>query len=242
MGVLSLYPLLLAALGTVAVLLVLQTLVYRIKRYSALSHIPGPPTTGWSRLWLVRGNLAGNLHKVFLQANLKYGLLARVGPYLVISSDPDLIRRMNAARTLYVRGEFYEPMRFYPNRDNLVTCPPAKHVELRAKMAAGYSGKEVESLEPRVDANVLALIDLLEKYVAQNKPFDFGRKAQYFTLDVISDVAHSEPFGFPENDRDQYDYLAISEKQLGFLLNLTVYTRIFKLLSSPLLVSPPSHT
>jgi hypothetical protein len=84
----------------------------------------------------------------------------------------------------------------------------------------------------------MGLVNLIDKtYVANNKPFDFGRKAQYFTLDVISDVSYSEPFGFLDKDRDQYDYLAITERQLGALLTLSVYTWIFKLLSSPLLRS-----
>jgi hypothetical protein len=39
--------------------------------------------------------------------------------------------------------------------------------ELRAKMAAGYSGKEVEGAEARIDKRVLALISLIEtQYLA----------------------------------------------------------------------------
>ncbi|KAK0644133.1 cytochrome P450 [Cercophora newfieldiana] len=232
----ELYPLWPVALGAVVALFAVQSIIFRVQRYLRLRHIPGPATTGWSKLWLLRTSVGGNSHKVFFDVNEKYGPLARIGPNNILTNDAKLIQRINGVRTTYTRGEYYEPMTFYPDRDNIVTCPPAKHQELRNKMAAGYSGKEVESLEPRIDKNVWALINLIDKtYVAQNKPFDFGRKAQYFTLDVISDVSYSEPFGFLEKDRDQFDYLKVTEEQLSALLTLSVYTKLFKFLSSPLL-------
>ncbi|KAM0321505.1 hypothetical protein ACHAQA_010073 [Verticillium albo-atrum] len=144
--------------------------------------------------------------------------IAKVGPYHVLTSDPDLIRRINAARTPYRRSEWYKAVRFDPDKDNLATCPPEKHLELRAKMAAGYSGKEVEGVESKIDKNILALVRLLEmRYVATNRPFDFGRKAQYFTLDVISDLAYGDPFGFLDKDADQYSYIRIAEGQFGIV-------------------------
>jgi len=166
------------------------------------------------------------------------GPVAKVAPYHVLTSDPDLIRRINAARTPYQRGEWYKPLRFDPGKDNIATCPPEKHFELRAKMAAGYSGKEVEGVEAKVDKNILALVRLIEtRYIAKNQPFDFGRKAQYFTLDTISDLAYGESFGFLEKDADQYSYIKITEEQFGMLLMLTIYPWIISLLASPLLKS-----
>jgi len=190
---------------------------------------------------------------VFYETNKKYGIpghlphdanspltypgpIAKVGPYHLITSDADLIRKINSARTNYIRGEWYNALRFDPSKDNLATCPPEKHFELRAKLAAGYSGKETVDLEARVDGNVLALVNLIEtRYIAENRLFDFGRKAQYFTLDVISDLAYGDPFGFLEKDADQHDYIKITEEQFSMLLTLTVYPWIISALSSPLL-------
>lgn len=166
------------------------------------------------------------------------GPIAKIGPYHILTNDPDLIRKMNAARTTYVRGEFYSALRFDPDKDNMTTVSPAKHLELRAKMAAGYSGKEVENVESKIDKNVLGLVNLIEtRYVATNRPLDFGRKAQYFTLDTIADLAYGDPFGFLEKDSDQHSYIKITEEQFSMLLTLAIYPWIMSFLSSPLLKS-----
>jgi hypothetical protein len=57
----------------------------------------------------------------------------------------------------------------------------------------------------------------------ENKPFDFGRKAQYFTLDIISDVAYREPFGFMETDSDLYDYTKIVESVFVAAAMVTIF-------------------
>lgn len=168
------------------------------------------------------------MHTVFYDVNQKYGSIARIGPNDLLTSDPALIKRMSAARSPYRRSEYYIGLRFDPARDNIVsTRDENKHNELRSKMAAGYSGKENEKLEETIDRNIQALIDLIRrKYLStdkENKPFDFGRKAQYFTLDIISDVAYREPFGFMETDSDLYDYTKIVESVFVAAAMVTIF-------------------
>ena len=96
-----------------------------------------------------------------------------------------------------------------------------------------YSGKEVEGVEEKVDSDVLSLINLLEsRYISKNKVFDFGRKAQYFTTDVVARLTFGKPFGFLANDSDMFSYIDIIEKQLpimGLLLNFPEFTEIVNL-------------
>lgn len=40
---------------------------------------------------------------------------------------------------------------------------------------------------------------------------DFGQKGQFFTLDVISDLAFGRPFGYLNADDDVYDYIKITD-------------------------------
>jgi hypothetical protein len=47
--------------------------------------------------------------------------------------------------------------------------------------------------------------------------------AQYFTLDVISDVAYREPFGFLATDSDLYDYLKIVESVFVAASMVTIF-------------------
>lgn len=89
-----------------------------------------------------------------------------------------------------------------------------------------YSGKGVENLEKTIDRNVANLIQLIEtKYLStqsQIKPFDFGRKAQCFTLDVISDVAFGEAFGDIATDSDVHKYIKTTEETLPAIIMTTV--------------------
>jgi hypothetical protein len=108
------------------------------------------------------------------------------------------------------------------------------HVVSLLTVHTQYSGKEVENLEATIDQNVLRLIDLLDtKYISANKPFDFGRKAQFLTLDVISDLAFGRPFGDVASDSDVYEYIRTIEDNLPTIIISAVLPWLLAVLSSP---------
>jgi hypothetical protein len=102
-----------------------------------------------------------------------------------------------------------------------------------------YSGKENKGVEGTVDRNITALINLIRsKYLStdsENKPMDFGRKAQYFTLDIISDLSYREPFGYLATDSDLYDYIDTTEKVFTAALMVTIFPWLNWILRSPFL-------
>ena len=100
-----------------------------------------------------------------------------------------------------------------------------------------YSGKEVENLESSIDANVRSLIQLIEKYVAKNEPLDFGRKAQFFTLDVISSLAFGKAFGFLSSDSDLFEYCRTFEEQMPSIIFTTIYPWLVNVLQWPIIKS-----
>jgi hypothetical protein len=85
-----------------------------------------------------------------------------------------------------------------------------------------------------MDRNIQGLIDLIRtKYLSsdsENKPFDFGRKAQYFLLDVISDMSYGEPFGYMTTDSDLYDYTKSVEGVFVFAALITVFPVVNQIL------------
>ncbi|KAK4209072.1 cytochrome P450 [Rhypophila decipiens] len=215
----------------------LYSIITTLKQYLRLRHIPGPPLAPFTRLWLARSETGGRLYKDVYEVNQKYGPIARIGPNELVTDDPYLIRHMTNVRSEYRRSEWYYGMRFDPTKDNVLsTRDEVAHNKLRAKMAAGYSGKEVDNLEPIIDRNLLSLISLLEeRYIAKKKPFDFARKAQFFTLDAISDLSYGRPFGYLANDEDMFSYIGMTEAQLPTIMLTSVYPILVDLLSSPLL-------
>lgn len=66
---------------------------------------------------------------------------------------------------------------------------------------------------------------------------DFGRKSQYFTLDVISDVSYRQPFGYMATDSDMYNYISVVESVFVAALMVTVYPWLNKILGLSILKS-----
>lgn len=149
------------------------------------------------------------------------------------------MKRMSNVRSDYRRSDWYNSMRFNPAKDNVVSQrDDDKHNQLRAKLAAGYSGREVEDLEAKIDQHILELVDLLQNaYITKHKPFDFGRKCQYLTLDILSDIAYSDPFGFLRTDSDVYGYIKTVEENFPTIIVVTVLPWIVTMMGSPLFAS-----
>lgn len=175
---------------------------------------------------------------------LSPGSTARIGPNMLITSDPDLLRRMNAVRSPFTRGPWYAALKLHPERDNITSyIDERKHADLRSRMAPGYSGKENPLLEQDVDDTLLQMHDLIiEKYL--NRPAegifricDLGRVTQYFTLDVISKVAFGQTFGFLDNDEDPFGYIANLSQLLPAIIVFGVYTELTNLMKIPALKS-----
>ncbi|KAF7538220.1 hypothetical protein G7Z17_g12677 [Cylindrodendrum hubeiense] len=237
-GVLGLFtdgrPSVTIAVSLVGVL-ILWTVFSIWRQYTRLSHFKGPLLASLSKWWLIKTVGNGRAYLDFWEINKKYGSIARVGPNDLITSDPDFMKHILGVRTEYRRSDWYDGMRFDPASNNILSWRDEdEHFKLRSKMAAGYGGREVENLEPKIDKNVLAFIQLLKNYAAEKKVVDFGRKAQFFTLDVISDLAFGKPFGFLETDSDVYEYIGTTEETLPMVMVTTVVPFLVKILSHPL--------
>ncbi|KAK6223056.1 cytochrome P450 [Colletotrichum tabaci] len=224
-----------ASVAVAVLVLIAYGVVSTVRQYLRLRHIRGPPSAGLSKWWLVRAIGGGRAHLDFYEACEKYGPIVRVGPNDLITSDPDLIKHMLNVRSTYKRSNWYDGMRLKPGKDNVLSARDDDlHQKLRSKMAAGYSGKEIEDLEAKIDQNVLRLVGLLEKYGSRDEPFDFGLKAQYFTLDAISDIAFGEPFGDLETDSDVHGYIETMDQNMPTIILTSVLPWLLTLLSSPL--------
>ncbi|CZR62527.1 related to pisatin demethylase (cytochrome P450) [Phialocephala subalpina] len=101
-------------------------------------------------------------------------------------------------------------VRLEPGIDNIVSQRDGKlHNSLRAKMALSHSGKDNDHLEETIDQHLLGT-----KYLSAGtkyRPVDFSSKAQYFTLDVITDIAFGKPFGNLAADEDLHHYIELME-------------------------------
>jgi len=79
-------------------------------------------------------------------------------------------------------------------------------------------------MEGTIDMEIAKLIHLLEtKYISTSqdyRPVDFAEKASFFTLDVISELAFGQAFGYLDQDADVYDYLKITQTFIPIMMVL----------------------
>ncbi|KAM7182700.1 Cytochrome P450 [Rhypophila sp. PSN 637] len=232
--------------------------VSKIHTYRRLSAFKGPFGVGFTSFWHSWSFLTWRSHLFYkevideygelltspvtfgmhlLNDHLRQGPIARVGPNDLVTSSPELLTHMSAVRSSYSRGEWYNrATRYQPGKDHVFSeLDEEKHKRRRQQMASGYSGKENLSLESSIDLHVLELIDLIRtKYLStdtQARPFDFARKIQFFTLDVISQIGFGEPFGDLRADQDVNEYVKAGEIGLtvttvGLALGITWFLQL----------------
>jgi cytochrome P450 len=153
---------------------------------------------------------------------------------------------MQAARSLYTRSDWYRGFRLAPGVDNVLSMTDDKlHAKRRAQMNMGFSGKENGTLESTIDHHITNFVSLIcQKYISSSsviRPMDLARKAQYFTLDVIVDVAAGAPFGDLIHDKDCHEYLESTANSLPAIAMVSSVPWAGKLLQHPWigkLVSP----
>jgi hypothetical protein len=94
-------------------------------------------------------------------------------------------------------------------------------------------------MEGSIDLLIASLVHLIEtKYISTSddyRPMDFGEKASFFTLDVISELAFGEAFGYLENDSDVFDYLSITKTFIPIMMVMGDVPSFANLLQSPAL-------
>ncbi len=220
---------------------ILLTIVNAIRSYRRLSHIPGPPLAAVSRLWMLKSLLGPRTHNLY-EACLKYGTLARVGPNELVTSDPDLVRHMHANRSPCVRSPHYRAYRFKPGADNILSeTDEHRHQDLRNNMASGYAGKENPGLESEIDERIRDLVNLVDrKYIyttgESGRQMDFARKAQSFTVDIISGLAFDQLFENLTFDEDKYEYMKSTEEAMPVTILITELIKVRSFLEKSSLI------
>jgi hypothetical protein len=93
-------------------------------------------------------------------------------------------------------------------------------------------------METTIETHIAKLVNLLEtKYLSTTesyRPVDFALKTQFFTLDVISDLAFGKPFGYIDQDGDVFDYIKITSSLIPALTVLINIPSLAKVLHSRL--------
>ncbi|KAF2188485.1 putative benzoate 4-monooxygenase cytochrome P450 [Zopfia rhizophila CBS 207.26] len=202
--------------------------------YTAHTHLhgfPGPRLAAYTRLWMVEALRSEKCSTWYLETNERYGPLARIGPNNLLTSDPEVFRQVLGARSKYERGTWFDCLRLDPHRANLITeRDRIVHNQLRAKMAAGYDGKDVENFESTIDENLACWLRYVDRHglsaVNTTVEFDIARSIQWLLFDMICRLCLGEPVGFVEDHKDHYHFQKTLEERLPVVEKFAVMTEV----------------
>ncbi|KAF9875337.1 cytochrome p450 [Colletotrichum karsti] len=201
---------------------VVYYVVSSVVAWRRLSSFPGPSLARFSYLWNISNSRTGRPAETFTALNREHGPLVCIGPNDLVTDDPEILRRMNGARSTYNRSSWYNAAKFNPHTEAMFSMRNVKeHDKMKAQVAFAYSGKENDSLEASIDTQLANFMDLIRrKYLTKGddvKPIDFGGAVQYFTLDVITEIAYGKAFGYLATDSDVHDYIKTAEDVVEWL-------------------------
>lgn len=181
-----------------------------------LSHVPGPFLNSITPLVLTYHCLKEDINTYVYNLSLKYGPLVRVSPNIVAHFDPETFRYVCSYKANYTKGLWFEFSRWDLEHYSCIAMRDNEsRKERKTKLVPAWSGQYMSVMESRVDSQVHAFIDLVErKYLSTSgvlRPMDFGHRAQFFTLDVATSATFGKPFGFLQKDGDVEKYLETTE-------------------------------
>ncbi|KAG8157725.1 hypothetical protein KVR01_012387 [Diaporthe batatas] len=178
-----------------------------IYTWSRLRKIPGPFIASFSYWWALSSVVSGREPWVYAALAEKYGHLVRIGPRLLLTDDPDVLRRMSGTRSQYNKDASYLSSIRHPDYHTMFsTLDASAHDAIKAKLANPYGGRETLGMEPIVDGMINALLHHLRSKTTQNAclstTVNFATIASYFTLDTITRITFGKAMGFLETDTD----------------------------------------
>ncbi|ROV93639.1 hypothetical protein VMCG_08103 [Cytospora schulzeri] len=178
-----------------------------------LRKVPGPFLAGISYLWTLSVSSSGQDARIYSELAKKYGHLIRVGPDLVLTDDPDVLRRISGVRSTYIKDGFYRASLRHPDHDTMFSMiSNSQHDKRKGQLADAYSKPGALGMEPIVD-NIL---DVQTQYLRDKCAMNPGATAvvdlttvtHYFTMDVITRLSFGKELGFLRNDTDVHGLLA----------------------------------
>lgn len=84
-----------------------------------LRQFAGPRWAAYSRFWLCKTTASGNLSEILVDVNTQYGPIARIGPNHLVTSDPELSRKILAVGSKWRRGPWFDAIRIDPRVSNI---------------------------------------------------------------------------------------------------------------------------
>ncbi|KAL8704956.1 MAG: hypothetical protein Q9201_001902 [Fulgogasparrea decipioides] len=177
--------------------------VYNL-HFHPLSKVPGPRLWAASRLPFIYCLLTGKLTRREREFHEKYGEFLRLAPDEVSFASEEAWTDIYSYRRGHKRALRDKAYYIAPNdqADNLITTSDEKfHARVRGLMSNSFTEDALRSQQPLIHRHADMLVSQLLRHATA--PDNTGKRGcvnltdwlNFFTMDVIGDLAFGEPFG-----------------------------------------------
>ncbi|KAH7236965.1 cytochrome P450 [Fusarium redolens] len=156
-----------------------------------------------TEFWILKETWLQRRSRSIHHQHERLGDVIRIAPSLIIFNIPEAVPDIygHAAARKFVKDTVYDKIAG-EERDIVNVIDHGDHSQRRKYLSNSFSLKTVTDMEPVIRQNLQRLLNHLDDVAAQNTniPFsqtlDIRRWFNYFTLDVIGDMAFGLPLGF----------------------------------------------
>ncbi|OCK73458.1 cytochrome P450 monooxygenase-like protein [Lepidopterella palustris CBS 459.81] len=172
--------------------LVVKT-VYRCY-FHPLSSYPGPKFAASSRLWFVYNMVIGVLPQKIRRLHEELGPVVRVAPNELSYSSSKAWNDIYGFRSGKPEMSKETPL-YQAQPPGILSATRIKHSHFRHLMSRGFSEAALREQEPLVKGYADLLMGRLHEQAKLGDAVDIVSWYNFFTFDVIGDLAFGEPFG-----------------------------------------------
>ncbi|KAL4933800.1 cytochrome P450 [Aspergillus undulatus] len=213
----------------------LSTIIYRAV-FHPLSCFPGPFA---ARL--------GGFYKIILSRNLRlfqeiralhqqYGDIVRLGPSELSLADPAAIRKVHWPQATPRKGPQYDVQ--LPRVSLESTRDLGEHARLRKIWDRAFNNKALKDYSPRVQKHATRLAEVFDRNIG--KAIDVAKLFNYYSFDVMGDLAFGKSFNMLVDGRDHY-CLRVSHDSMIYFTLIAPLAWLFPLVIRTPLLNRPSN-
>ncbi|KAF4440321.1 benzoate 4-monooxygenase cytochrome P450 [Fusarium acutatum] len=190
----------LVPLASVAFLILRPLLHYLLdpldlRKYSSPSFLAAT-----THFWVLKETWLQRRSRSIHRQHERLGDVIRIAPSLIIFNIPEAVPDIygHAAARKLAKDPFYDKIAG-EERDIVNVIDHGDHSQRRKYLSNSFALKTVEDMEPVIRQNFQKLLAYLDEIATQNTTsqiLDIRRWFNYFTLDVIGDMAFGLPMGF----------------------------------------------
>ncbi|KAL2783866.1 benzoate 4-monooxygenase cytochrome P450 [Aspergillus keveii] len=211
--------------GLFSSVLVYRAFFHRLRRF------PGPRLARLGSLYAVVLAHDLGIFRRYRKVHQQYGDLVRVGPSELSIADPEAVKVIHPLHGQHAtpkKGPWYDQP--YPRFSLQTTRDDQEHARLRRIWDKAFNTKALREYSPRVRQHAIRLHEVIEQSINNSQPLDVTQWFNYYSFDVMGDLAFGKSFNMLAGGGDHY-FVSMIHENMRYVGHLGPLVWLFPLFS-----------